>query len=97
MAQDQDGFMQEAPEKKFTDLATVESQRNDLTAEEFPDGPYGSIIETRSFGKSTPWREDQRPPNSYTYENREFHSGISRGYPGGHPTHDVDEGSSSDQ
>ncbi|MBN2979884.1 MULTISPECIES: hypothetical protein [Cohnella] len=68
------------------DLATVESQRNDLTAEEFPEGPYGSPVSVK-LGKSTPWREEQRPPNSYTYENRELHAGMERDYPGDHPTH----------
>lgn len=83
-----DGFMEEAPDKKYTDLKTVESQRNDLTAEEFPEGPYGSSLQTESLGKSTPWREDQRPQQRFTYENRELHAGISREYPGAHPTHD---------
>lgn len=36
----------------YTDLATVESQRNDLTAEEFPEGPYGSDKITESLGKA---------------------------------------------
>lgn len=84
----QDGFMREAPQKKYTDLSTVESQRNDLTAEEFPEGPYGSSLLTESLGKSTPWREDQRSYNQFTYENRELHAGLSRGYPDAHPTHD---------
>ncbi|MGO4269623.1 hypothetical protein AB4Z22_07235 [Paenibacillus sp. TAF58] len=66
----------------FTDLETVESQRNDLIAEEFPDGPYGASLNTESLGKSKPWREDQRPPNQYSYENRELHEGIKRDYPG---------------
>ncbi|MCR8633407.1 MULTISPECIES: hypothetical protein [Paenibacillus] len=73
---------------KYTDLASVESQRNDLIAEEFPEGPYGSSLISETLGKSTPWREDQRPPNRFTYENRELHAGISRDYPGAHPTHD---------
>jgi hypothetical protein len=72
----------------YTDLATVESRRNDLTAEEFPEGPYGSIIENETLGKSTPWRQDQRPPNSFTYENRELHEGLDRDYPADHDTHD---------
>jgi hypothetical protein len=74
------------PEKKqpTTDLATVESQRNDLTAEEFPEGPYGSTMLVESLGKSTPWREDQRPPNRFSYENRELHAGLERNYPGDH-------------
>ncbi|MFC0329379.1 hypothetical protein ACFOLF_27490 [Paenibacillus sepulcri] len=64
------------------DLSTVESQRNDLTAEEFPEGPYGSDLIARSLGKSTPWRIDQRPPNRFSYENRELHAGMDREYPG---------------
>ncbi|NOU92137.1 hypothetical protein GC093_02660 [Paenibacillus sp. LMG 31456] len=85
--QKKDKFIEE-DRNKYTDLATVESQRNDLIAEEFPEGPYGSSIIAESLGKSTPWREDQRPPNQFTYENRELHAGISRDYPGAHPTHD---------
>jgi len=87
----QAGFIEEAPERKYTDLSTVESSRNDLTAEEFPEGPYGSDLLTESLGKSSPWREDQRPPHSFTYENRELHAGLPREYPGDHPTHDSEE------
>jgi hypothetical protein len=83
----QDGFIREERDP-YTDLATVESQRNDLTAEEFPEGPYGSARLTESIGKSSPWRRDQRPPDRFTYENRKLHAGISREYPGAHPTHD---------
>jgi hypothetical protein len=82
-----DGFMNEHRDE-YTDLTTVESQRNDLTAEEFPEGPYGSTIEAESLGKSTPWRRDQRPPNRFSYENRQLHAGMPREYPGDHPTHD---------
>ncbi|MEB3101113.1 hypothetical protein [Ferviditalea candida] len=76
--------------REFTDLATVESQRNDLAAEEFPEGAYGSSLLVESLGKSSPWREDQRPPNRFVYEDREFHAGLERDYPGDHPTHDED-------
>jgi hypothetical protein len=82
-----DGFKQEE-RQKYTDLATVESQRNDLAAEEFPEGPYGSSIVSETVGKSTPWRRDQRPPNRFTYENRELHEGLDRDYPADHETHD---------
>ncbi|SFL14027.1 hypothetical protein SAMN03159341_103435 [Paenibacillus sp. 1_12] len=85
----QEGFIEE-DRNSYTDFKTVESQRNDLTAEEFPEGPYGSSRLTESIGKSTPWRQDQRPPNRFTYENRELHAGLSRDYPGDHPTHDAD-------
>jgi hypothetical protein len=70
------------------DLKTVESQRNDLTAEEFPEGPYGSSLLTESLGKSSPWREDQRSPNRFFYEDRDFHAGLERDYPGDHDIHD---------
>ncbi|WP_438350920.1 hypothetical protein ACP8HI_09885 [Paenibacillus sp. FA6] len=76
-----DGFINEQ-RRQYTDLATVESQRNDLVAEEFSDGPYGSPINAESLGKSTPWRIDQRPPNRFDYENRELHAGTEREYPG---------------
>jgi hypothetical protein len=81
------GFKKE-DRQPYTDLATVESQRNDLTAEEFPEGPYGSNINPENLGKSTPWRRDQRPPNQFTYENRELHEGLERDYPPDHETHD---------
>jgi len=72
------------PEEKrpTTDLASVESQRNDLIPEEFPEGPYGSPAPMHSLGKSEPWRDDQRSPNPYGYENRELHDGLDRDYPG---------------
>ncbi|MBP1993483.1 hypothetical protein [Paenibacillus eucommiae] len=87
---DQEGFIEEDRDD-YTDLATVESQRNDLAAEEFPEGPYGSSQLTESLGKSTPWRRDQRPPNRFVYENRELHEGLERVYPGDHKTHDETE------
>jgi len=67
---------------RYTDVSTVESQRNDLTAEEFPEGPYGSSLVTESLGKSKPWRLEQRSPNRFGYENRELHDGLDRDYPG---------------
>ncbi|WP_281890939.1 hypothetical protein [Paenibacillus sp. YYML68] len=85
--QNQDGFIQQSPHQKYTDFATVESQRNDLTAEEFPEGPYGTSLPLESLGKSTPWRDDQRSNNRFSYENRELHAGLPRNYPGEHPTH----------
>lgn len=80
-------FMNE-DRKKNTDIATVESQRNDLTAEEFPEGPYGMDLLTENLGKSSPWRKDQRPPNRFMYENRKLHAGLSRLDPPHHLTHD---------
>jgi len=77
-------------EKKqpYSDVSTVLSQRNDLTAEEFPEGPYGASLPVETLGKSTPWREDQRSPGSFMYENRELHAGLERDYPADHDIHD---------
>lgn len=87
MAETQEGFIRER-RSDYTDVSTVESQRNDLTAEEFPEGPYGSALLAESIGKSTPWRKDQRPPNRFTYENRGLHEGLPRNDPPEHLTHD---------
>ncbi|GGF99030.1 hypothetical protein [Paenibacillus abyssi] len=76
-----DGMMKE-DKQLYTDLATVESQRNDLIPEEFPEGPYGADLLSESLGKSSPWRDDQRPSNRFDYENRSLHKGLERGYPG---------------
>lgn len=79
--------MKSEPEKKG-DLATVESRRNDLAVEEFPEGPYGSDIVAASLGKSTPWRPEQRRSSAFAYENRQLHAGFEREYPGDHELHD---------
>ncbi|WP_127532625.1 hypothetical protein [Paenibacillus kobensis] len=73
-------FMDEK-RSRYTDFAAVESQRNDLVPEEFPDGAYGSDLKSE-LGKSKPWRIDQRAANPYGYENRSLHAGMERGYPG---------------
>ncbi|RCW42371.1 hypothetical protein [Paenibacillus prosopidis] len=65
----------------YSELATVESRRNELTAEEFPEGPYGSCIPSEDIGKSTPWRQDQRVSNPYGYENKNLHEGLPREFP----------------
>lgn len=66
----------------YTDVSTVESLRNDLIPEEYPEGPYGSDLMTESLGKSKPWRIDQSASKPFGYENKSLHAGIDRGYPG---------------
>lgn len=78
--------------QRTTDLATVESRRNDLAAEEFPEGAYGSPLLSETLGKSSPWREDQRSPDKFGYENRELHAGMEREYPGDHDIHSEGDG-----
>lgn len=81
------------PEKKsrsYFDLSNVEKRKNFLTAEEFPDGPFGSPIrkEEPVQNKSTPWQEGQRYYSNFNYENKTFHQDIPRQMEGAHPTHD---------
>ncbi|MBO9609572.1 MAG: hypothetical protein J7639_26690 [Paenibacillaceae bacterium] len=75
------GFKKEN-RRRYTDVATVQSQRNDLAAEEFPEGPYGSDMQSETLGRSEPWREDQHTAMPFGYENKELHEGIDRDYPG---------------
>lgn len=76
-----DKFLPEV-RRPYTDVSTVESQRNDLTFEEFPEGPYGSSLLSESLGKSSPWRADQRTAHRFDYEYHELHEGEDRDYPG---------------
>jgi hypothetical protein len=77
-------------DEKYTDLSTVEKQRDFLTAEEYPDGPYGSPIGQNKpvENKSTPWKEGQRYYSNFNYEFKSFHQNIPRQMEGAHPTHD---------
>lgn len=72
----------------YTDLSTVESQRNEIIAEEFPEGPYGAATDEDVLGKETPYTASQHAAPRFTYENREFHAGLPRQDPDAHPTHD---------
>lgn len=82
--------MAENDRKKYTELSNVEKQQNFLTAEEFPDGPYGSPIAKNQpvQNKNTPWKEGQRYYSNFNYEDKTFHQDIPRQMEGAHPTHD---------
>ena len=74
----------------YTDFSNVESQRNFLTAEEYPEGAYGSPINKDELvqNKSTPWLPGQRKHSAYNYENKTLHEGMPRQMDGAHPPHD---------
>ncbi|MEH7440838.1 cytosolic protein [Bacillus sp. JJ1122] len=74
----------------YSDFSNVEKQRNYITAEDLPDGPYGSPIGKVEpvKGKSTPWREGQRSYSNFNYEFKSLHQGVPRQEAGAHPTHD---------
>ncbi|MDL4842072.1 hypothetical protein [Aquibacillus rhizosphaerae] len=76
----------------YTDFSNTETQRNFLTAEEYPEGPYGSSTgkEDPVQNKETPWKEDQQFYSNFVYEGRNFHEDVPRKFPGAHQTHDED-------
>jgi len=80
----------ERRDQQNEDLGTVESRRNELIPQEFPEGPYGSPapINSSTLGDRSPWREDQHAIDAFDYENRELHAGLDRDYPG---DRDVDD------
>ncbi|WP_240512005.1 hypothetical protein [Paludifilum halophilum] len=73
---------------RYNDVKTVESLRNEVVAEEFPEGPYGAATNEDVLGKESPWKASQHAAPQFTYEMREFHQGLPRRIPGSHPTHD---------
>lgn len=76
-----------AKEENYRDFKTVESIRNDIIPEEFPEGPYGAATNEDALGKETPYTAHQHAAPQYTYEDREFHAGLNRQDPSAHPTH----------
>lgn len=79
--------------KVYSELSNVEKSRNFLTAEEFPEGPYGSPIKVDEpvENKSTEWKEGQRPYSAFNYENKSLHQELPRQMEGAHPPHDDPE------
>ncbi|MCY7780103.1 hypothetical protein P9D36_15910 [Bacillus haynesii] len=75
------------------EMSNVETQRNFLTAEEFPEGAYGAAQgkDEPVENKNTPWKEGQQYYSNFTYEFRNLHQGMPRQYPGAHPTHDEED------
>lgn len=74
----------------YSDFSNVEKQRNYISAEDLPDGPYGSPIgkDEPVKGKSTPFGEGQRSYSNFNYEFKSLHQGMPRKEAGAHPTHD---------
>ncbi|WP_101845718.1 hypothetical protein [Halobacillus sp. Marseille-P3879] len=84
--------------QKYTDFANVETQKNFLTAEEFPEGSFGHPKgkEDPVENKDTPWEDGQQYYSNFAYENRNLHQDLPRQYPGAHPTHDDKDEKSED-
>jgi hypothetical protein len=76
--------------EKYTDVSNVETQRNFLTAEEYPEGAYGAPRgkDAPVENKSTPWKEGQQYYSNFSYEFRNLHQDLPRQFPQAHETHD---------
>jgi hypothetical protein len=66
----------DTPKKRpFNDreLEYVQSVRNTLVPEEFPEGPYGAtVFNDQPLGKSSPWEPGQQTNHRYFDENPAF-------------------------
>lgn len=74
----------------YSDFSNVEAQKNFLTVNHMPEGPYGAPKgETEPVqNKRTPWQEGQRFYSAFNYEFKNFHENLPRQMEGAHPTHD---------
>ncbi|WNC13220.1 hypothetical protein [Brevibacillus brevis] len=80
---------QEYENDHYSELSTVESQRNEILQEEFPEGPYGSATNRERLGKSSEWEPGQHSTTTrFTYETRNMHQDLPRQMAGHHPVHD---------
>ncbi len=76
-------------DREYSDLSTVESQKDNLIPEEFPEGPFGAST-NRSLTKDTPYLESTQDTSAFTYENKELHEGLERKYPQAHPIDELE-------
>jgi hypothetical protein len=75
--------------QRYSELSTVESQRNEILQEEFPEGPYGAAHDEVRLGKATGWEPGQHSTTTrFTYETRNLHENLPRQMEPAHPTHD---------
>lgn len=74
----------------YSDFSNVEKSKKYLTAEEFPEGPFGSTIRKDEpvENKSTEWKEGQRHYSAFNYEYKTLHQELPRQLEGAHPPHD---------
>ncbi|WP_028401590.1 hypothetical protein [Bacillus panaciterrae] len=77
----------EKEDEQYTDFAAVEAQHQYVIPEEFPEGPYGSSINSK-LGKSTPWGKDQKTHKALSYDYEKPYEETERQYPDAAPTLD---------
>ncbi|RTR36073.1 hypothetical protein EKG37_00500 [Robertmurraya yapensis] len=64
--------------EQYKDFKSVEKQKNLLTSEEFPEGPYGSPINRDDIAKNKELQEGQKFYRSFGYENEQLHEDLPR-------------------
>lgn len=79
-------------DEKYTDFSNVETQKNFLAPEDFPEGPYGAPRGKNEpvENKETPWEEGQQFYSNFAFENRNLHQDLPRQMETSHHTHDED-------
>ena len=74
--------MADTPKKRpFNDreLEYVQSMRNTILPEEFPEGPYGAtVFLDQKIGKSSPWEPGQQTVHRFFDENPAFNDELAR-------------------
>lgn len=79
--------------KKYYDMISSRRMKNQLIPEEFPEGAYGSSINTDKpvEGKSTPWEEGQYRESAFVFPHKSQHDNLPRQIDGAHPIHDEED------
>ncbi len=81
-----------AREEKFTSLSTEYNHIHSRTLEEFPEGPYGSSLVSKTLGKSSGWDTGEYVEQQFGYENDQLHEQLPRLDPGADPVRYRDQG-----
>ncbi|MBY7143988.1 hypothetical protein KFZ56_13225 [Virgibacillus sp. NKC19-3] len=82
--------MKKKPKKDYSDFSNVDSMRNVLIPEEYPEGAFGSAVnkDEQVESKSTPWKEGQKRDSAFVFPDKKLHNDLPRQTPGAHPIHD---------
>lgn len=85
--------MKKKVQKEYSDFSNVTKIENELIPEEFPEGPFGAVInhDTPVSGKSSRWKKDQQRQSAFVYADKDQHLNEQRNYPNAHLAKDNQE------
>lgn len=69
----------------YTPLSTDHDQIHSRMKEEFPEGPYGSALYTKTLGKTSGWDTGEHVEPQYHFENKMLHTDLPRLDPAADP------------